>query len=196
VDTEAEMREEKILARQDFPILVADDVEEVRRTIEGFLTRGGFPADGAETPIDLLHKLKEGHYSAVLLDIDLGDETSCEEAYDLCRELFPEASFPYRRVLNELGLSPDDPASGFYLLPMVKAVAPSTDVLMLTGSWRGDEDEGFLKRYGSYLTIQKLAPDATFAEPTEVKDLDEDLCRWLDQLRKERSEELRAGMGQ
>lgn len=192
------MREERILARHDFPILVADDVEEVRRAIQGFLTRGGFPVEGAETPVDLLHKLKEGRYSAVLLDIDLGDETSCEEAYDLCRELFPEVGFPHRRVLGELGLSPEDPASGFYLLPMVKAVAPGTDVLMLTGSWKGNEDEGFLSRYGSYLTIQKFAPDAAFAEPAEVdevKSLDGDLCHWLDQLRKERSEEFRTGAG-
>ena len=188
------MREEKVLARHDFPILVADDVEEVRLAIEGFLTRSGFPADGAETPIDLLHKLKEGRYSAVLLDIDLGDETSCEEAYDLCRELFPEVPFPHRRILNERGLSPDDPASGFYLLPMVKAVAPSTDVLMLTGFSPGEEDEGFLRLYGSYTTIPKL--DAAFGEPSEPKGLDKDLDHWLDRLRKERSEELRAGAGE
>lgn len=189
------MREESPLARHDFSILVVDDVEEVRRAIEGFLTRGGFPAEGAETPVDLLHKLKEGRYSAVLLDIDLGDETSCEEVYDLCRELFPEAAFPHRRVLNELGLSSDDPASGFYLLPLVKAVAPGTEVLMLTGSWRGDEDEGFLSRYGSYLTIQKFAPDTAFADPAQVQDLEGDLHLWLDHLRKERSEVLREGAG-
>ncbi len=187
------MREET--ARHDFPILVADDVEEVRRAIEGFLARGGFPVEVSETPFDLLHKLKEGRYSAVLLDIDLGDETSCEEVYELCRKLFPEVSFPHRRVLGELGLSPDDAASGFYLLPMVKAVAPGTAVLMLTGSWRGEEDEGFLRRYGSYVTIQKFAPDTAFAEPAKIEGLARELYSLLDQLRAETAEALHRGAG-
>jgi CheY-like chemotaxis protein len=188
------MTDERMVARHDFPILVVDDVEEVRRAIEGFLTRGGFPAEGAETPVDLLYKLKEGRYSAVLLDIDLGDETSCEEAYDLFQQLFPAVSFPHRRVLSELGLSPDAPASGFYLLPLVKAIAPDMAVLMLTGSWR-EEDQGFLDKYGSYVTIQKFAPDSAFARPAQVKDLDGELYRFLDNLRREKSEALTEGSG-
>jgi CheY-like chemotaxis protein len=158
-----ESQREGGVKREDLSVLVVDDVKEVREAVEGYLTSGGFSADVAESAVDLLYKLRDNSYAVVLLDIELGSTSSCERVYDLCRKLFPHISFAHRKVLASLGFTEESPASGTYLLPMVKAIAPGTEVVMLSGTWR-EEDGPLLSQLGAYTIVPKDAPDSAFGD--------------------------------
>ena len=118
-------------------ILVMDNAPQVRQTVKRFLAKDGHTADEAGTARELCERLAERDYDLVFLDILLEHDVSTAEALSLTPEYFPNATVPHDEVLDDLALSSHAPVSGLYLLPVIKAVAPRTRVIMLTATWEG-----------------------------------------------------------
>ncbi len=168
--------------RKDCRILLLDDVDEARKTIHDFLTEAGFGVKSVELSSELLHALSRDTYNTVVLDIQLGDESTIGETLELFEQLFPQTTFPHAAVTADLGVTADDSVSGRYLLPMIKSIAPKTEVIVLTGAWEGSDDEHFLRTWGRYSTVQKMAPDESFGDKKKVAGLDKELVQLLDEI--------------
>lgn len=159
-------------------ILVLDDVAAVRDLVIDFLSEDGYEAQGIGTAEELLRELREASVAAVLLDLQLDGDRSISEVYTILQENFPGVFFPHEEVLEELCVDDDDVVSGRYLLPMIKAVSPTTKVIVLTGAWEGIDDNAFLKKWGAHIALQKLAPDSAF-QTTRVSGLGPELLKFL-----------------
>lgn len=171
--------------RRSLKVILLDDVKEVRQLIAEFLTPHDITVRTAGNSADLLHALRAERFDAALLDIHLSEGT-IGEAYDLFLELFPGTELRQAEILADLAATPEDLVSGKYILPMLKAISPKTEAIMLTSTWDGLEDEGFLRKWGSYTTVLKLAPDSSFESRDDVMDLGDELIGFLKKIRRSR----------
>jgi len=65
---------------------------------------------------------------------------------------------------------------------MVKAVAPATQVIMLTGTHHDIDQEQYMRKWCARATVQKLSEDIDFSEQENVVGLDEELLGHLDDI--------------
>jgi CheY-like chemotaxis protein len=167
-------------------ILVMDDAPEVRHTVKSFLATDGYTADEAGTVRELLERLTEREYDLVFLDILLEHDVSIGETHSLTREYFPHVTMPHDEILDDLALSSHSPASGLYLLPVIKAVSPQTRVIMLTATWEGAPVEQSLRKWGSEVTVLKCGEDRDFTPTNDLYGLGAELRGFVARLEKVR----------
>ncbi len=167
----------------DKQYLMLDDVEAVGDLISRRLTESGYPTEAVTTPGALLNAIADRDYRIVFLDLELRTGTSIRETRHLIQELFPEVILPHEAVLDELNEAEDAEVTGNYLLPMIKAVKPATQVIILTGVGLGMAETHYLRKWQAYDTVQKLSEDPEFTESSDnVIGLVEELLGLLSEL--------------
>ncbi len=167
-------------------VLFLDDAVEVREAVGDFLVEAGYQVKYVSDAEQALQALKANPYFAMLLDIDLGPESpSVGQLLAAFENLFPEVDFDPEAVLSDLGLNRESGVNGKMVLPMVKAVAPTTEVIMLTGTYHDIDQEQYMRKWGARATVQKLSEDVDFSKEDNVVGLDEELLGHLDEIRQE-----------
>ena len=133
----------------------------------------GHVADEVGTTRELIATLAERVYDFICLDIVLSNDITIEETRELVRTYFPKISIRlHDDILEDLGVSQRATVSGLYLLPVVKAIAPRTKVIMLTAAWDGPQVEQHLRKWGSEVTVSN-------AERTAILDPETLYLDWM-----------------
>ncbi len=159
-------------------IIVLDDVADVRQLLTEFLGEAGFAATAVATSRELLERLADRRFAVACVDLLLARDQSCVQTLAAFQWLFPHLDFPDEAVRADWGLRLMDETTGGYLLPMIKAISPGTEVVMVTSNWQ-ETNEGVLRKWGSYVTVQKGAPDSAFRNRNRVFGLDNELVGFI-----------------
>jgi len=170
-------------------ILVMDDAPEVRQTVKGFFASAGHVAEEVGTTRELIPRLAERAYDVICLDIVLSNDITIEETHELVRKYFPKVSIQHDEILEDLGVSERATVSGLYLLPIVKAIAPGTKVIMLTAAWDGEQVEQHLRKWGSEVTVLKCGEDREFRSGNTLLGLDAELRDFVESLAEDVTDE-------
>jgi CheY-like chemotaxis protein len=177
------------MERFDFRVLVVDDVITVRAEIEQLLAEHGYQVSGVGSVREVLKALQGSAFNTVCLDIQLANDINIEDTFALFHGMFPDVDFPHEEVLRDFNLTSESWANGRYLLPLIKAVSPTTEVIMLSnavGSPSLEEDYHYLRKHGALEVFQKYSEDIIFhSDPTNLKSLDSDLAPYLEKLFKD-----------
>jgi CheY-like chemotaxis protein len=170
-------------------IIILDDVADVRQLLTEFLEEAGFEVVAVATAEELLKELRDAPVAVACLDLQLRHDRTVADTLSTFKELFPGVDLPDDEVRADWGLSSKSEVTGAYLLPMVKRVSPETEVLMVTSNWV-ETDEGLLQKWGSYVTIQKCAPDTAFKNHNKVFGLDDELVTFINQVLERRGRRI------
>jgi CheY-like chemotaxis protein len=174
--------------KEGLKIILLDDVREVRQLFDEILSSSGSVVRSVATTEDLLYALRAEQFDVAVLDILLSDDDkTIGETLDLARKLFPEqmGAFQHERVVAELAATVKEAVSGRYILPMLKAISPQTEVIMMTSTLDGiEEDDGYFRRWGAFAAIAKY--DARFDSREELLGLDHELVDSLREIRRKK----------
>lgn len=175
------------MEKAEFRILVFDDVESIRAAVSKLLGARGYQVNGVSSVRELLRALQGPPFNVIFLDILLPKDLRIRAVSTLFQEMFPDVSFPEEEVMTDFNLTHESRVSGRYLLPLVKAVSPASQVIMLSGdvgAGMSIEDEAqYLKKYGALETFQKNSEDPRFSTDHEnLMSLDRELTPYLDDL--------------
>jgi CheY-like chemotaxis protein len=182
--------------KEDFCILVLDDLEEMRQDIEAMIVKQGYSVKGVGSVLELLGALQDCNFQVIFLDIILEPEISIRETMSLFEKMFPAASFEYRSVLTDFSLTVEDTVNGYFLLPLVKAICPTAAVIMLSNAIaEGSEADNVsnLKRYGAFEVVPKYT-EAHRLPPGEIASLENEIRPMLAKLFRGASSKTSGGL--